>query len=264
MANSLFQAWIEKRRFLKSKDGQYFLNQRRRLARHPAFSNLFFASTIFSMLQAVIILKGLQQKAQIEDYLNTQGMVSMQTHGRIKHHLIRERFLQDLQFQHHFLDEQQSIILPFFNRATNFIYRQEPDKLFDYPYSRLNQDFSTSIVDAFEHYSWPLFSSNFINLLPLDVKDQSAQAFYQGDARVVLIINKQGRLDVIISLFDRGIKRPNLRDIPNRLRPALTAYFHHDRLGFIHGLEQEGFLSQKYAKAIATTNNASFIRREKE
>lgn len=264
MANSLFQAWIEKRRFLKSKDGQYFLNQRRQLARHPAFSNLFFASTIFSMLQAVIILKGLQQKAQIEDYLNTQGMVSMQTHGRIKHHLIRERFLQDLQFQHHFLDEQQSIILPFFNRAMNFIYRQEPDKLFDYPYSRLNQDFSTSIVDAFEHYSWPLFSSNFINLLPLDVKDQSAQAFYQGDARVVLIINKQGRLDVIISLFDRGIKRPNLRDIPNRLRPALTAYFHHDRLGFIHGLEQEGFLSQKYAKAMATTNNASFIRREKE
>ena len=103
MANSLFQAWIEKRRFLQSKDGQYFLNQRRRLLRYPAFSDWFFSSTIFSMLQAVIILKGLQQKAQIEDYLNTQGMVSMQTHGRIKHHLVRERFLQDLQFKYHFL-----------------------------------------------------------------------------------------------------------------------------------------------------------------
>jgi hypothetical protein len=264
MANSLFQAWIEKRRFLQSKDGQYFLNQRRRLLRYPAFSDWFFSSTIFSMLQAVIILKGLQQKAQIDDYLNTQGMVSMQTHGRIKHHLVRERFLQDLQFTYHFLDEQQRIILPFFNRAMNFIFLQEPDKLFDYPYNRLNEDFSTSIVDAFEHYSWPLFSSNFIHLLPLDVGDKTAQAFYQADARVVLIINKQGRLDVIISLFDRGIKRINLVDIPIRLRPALTAYFHHDRLGFIHGLRQEGFLSQKYAKAMATTNNASFIRREKE
>jgi hypothetical protein len=178
--------------------------------------------------------------------------------------LVRERFLQDLQFTYHFLDEQQRIILPFFNRAMNFIFLQEPDKLFDYPYNRLNEDFSTSIVDAFEHYSWPLFSSNFIHLLPLDVGDKTAQAFYQADARVVLIINKQGRLDVIISLFDRGIKRINLVDIPNRLRPALTAYFHHDRLGFIHGLRQEGFLSQKYAKAMATTNNASFIRREKE
>jgi hypothetical protein len=264
MANNFFQAWIEKRRFLQSKDGQYFLNQRRRLLRYPAFSDWFFSTTIFSMLQAVIILKGLQQKAQIDDYLNTQGIISMQIHGRIKHHLLRERFLQDLQFHYHFLDEHQTIILPFFNRAMNFIYRQEPDKLFDYPYSRLNEDFSTSIVDAFEHYSWPLFSSNFIHLIPLNVGDKSAQAFYQPDARVVLIINKQGRLDVIISLFDRGIKRINLVDIPNRLRPALTAYFHHDRLGFIDGLRQEEFLSQKYAKAMATTNNASFIRREKE
>jgi hypothetical protein len=264
MANNLLQTWQEKRRFLKSKDGQYFLNQRRRLLRYPAFSDWFFSSTIFSMLQAVIILKSLQQKAQIDDYLYIQAMVSMQTHGRIKHHLIRERFLQDLQFNFHFLDEQQSIILPFFNRTMNFIYRQEPDKLFDYPYSRLKEDFSTSIVDAFEHYSWPLFSSNFIHLIPLNVGDKSAQAFYQADARVVLIINKQGRLDVIISLFDRWIKRPNFRDIPNRLLPALTAYFHHDRLGFIQGLQQEGFLSQRYAKAMVTTNHALFIRREKE
>jgi hypothetical protein len=264
MTINFLQAWKEKRRFLKSKDGQYFLNQKRRLLRYPAFTDLFFSSSIFSMLQAVIILKGLQQKDQIDEYLHIQGMVSMQTHGRIKHHLIRERFLEDLKLNYHFLDGQQSIILPFFNRAMNFIYHQEPDKLFDYPYSRLNQDFSTSIVDAFEHYSWALFSSNFVHLTPLQIGDRSAQAFYQPDARVVLIINKQGRLDVTISLFDRGIKRPNLRDIDQRLTPALKAYFLHDRLGFIHGLQQEGFLSQKYAKAMATTNNASFIRREKE
>ena len=264
MANNLWQSWLEKRRFLKSKDGQYFLNQRRRLLLYPAFTDLFFSTTIFSMLQAVIILKGLQQKKQIDDYLNIQGMVSMQTHGRIKHHLIRERFLQDLEFTYHFLDEQQTIILPFFNRAMNFIYRREPDKLFDYPYSRLNEDFSTSIVDAFEHYSWGLFSSGFVHLIPLHVGDKSAQAFYQPDARVVLVINKQGRLDVTISLFDRGIKRPNLQDISKRLLPALTAYFHHDRLSFIQALVKADFLSSKYGKAMLSTKNASFIRREKE
>jgi hypothetical protein len=264
MINNLLQTWKEKRRFLKSKDGQFYLNQKRRLLRYPAFSYLHFSSSIFSMLRAVIILKGLQQKDKIEDYLNIQGMVSIQTHGRIKHHLIRERFLQDLQFKYEFLDEQQTIILPFFNRAMNFIYHREPDKLFDYPYSRLNEDFSTSIVDAFEHYSWSLFSSSFVQLVPLQVGDRSAQAFYQPDARVVLIINKQGRLDVSISLFDSGIKRPNLHDISKRLIPALKAYFHHDRQGFIQGLLQEGFLSPKYGKAMLKTNNASFIRREKE
>jgi hypothetical protein len=264
MINNFLQSWKEKRKFLKSKDGQYFLNQKRRLLRYPAFADLFSSSTIFSMLKAVIILKGLQQKAQIDDYLNIQAMVAMQSHGRIKHHLIRERFLQDLQFKHEFLDEQQKIILPFFNRAMNFIYHQEPDKLYDYPYSRLNEDFSTSIVDAFEHYSWPLFSSNFVSLVPLQEGDRSARAFYQPDARVVLIINKQGRLDVIISLFDAGIKRPNLHDISNRLKQALKAYFQHDRQGFIQRLLDEGFLSSKYAKAMLKTNNASFIRREKE
>jgi hypothetical protein len=264
MTNNLFHRWKEKRRFLKSKDGQFYLNQKRRLLRYPAFSNLFFSSTIFSMLQAVIILKGLEQKAKIDDYLNLQAMVSMQTHGRIKHHLIRERFLQDLQFKYQFLNEEQKIILPFFNRAMNFIYCYEPDKILDYPYSRLNEDFSTSIIDAFEHYSWALFSSSFVSLIPLQVGDRSAQAFYQPDARVVLIINKQGRLDVIISLFDAGIKRPNLHDIAKRLVPALNAYFHHDRQGFIQGLIQETFLSTKYGKAMLKSNNASFIRREKE
>jgi len=264
MTNNFFQTWKEKRRFLKSKDGQYFLNQKRRLLRYPAFAELFFSSTIFSILKAVIILKGLQQKAQIDDYLNIQAMVAMQSHGRIKHHLIRERFLQDLQFAFQFLDDQQPIILPFFNRALNFIYCKEPDKLLDYPYSRLNDDFSTSIVDAFEHYSWPLFSSSFINLVPLQGGDRSTQAFYQPDARVVLIINKQGRLDVTISLFDAGIKRPNLQDMSQRLNQALKSYFLHDRQGLIQGLLQEGFLSPKYAKAMLKTNNASFIRREKE
>jgi len=264
MTNHLFQTWKEKRLFLQSKDGQYFSNHKRRLLRYPAFSKFYFSTTIFSMLQAVIILKSLQQKSQIDDYLNNQALVSIQSHGRIKHHLIREDFSQNHHFTYQFLDDQQSIILPFFNRAMNFIYRHEPDKLYDYPYSRLNEDFSTSIVDAFEHYSWPLFSSNFVHLIPLQVGDRSAQAFYQSDTRLVFIINKQGRLDVTISLFDRGIKRPNLHDISQRLVHALSAYFKNDRQGFIQGLYKEGFLSQRYAKAMLISNNASFIRREKE
>jgi hypothetical protein len=261
MPNNLFQAWKEKSRFLKSKDGQYFLNQKRRLLRYQAFSDLFYSSTIFSMLQAVIILKGLQQKAQIDEYLNIQALRSIQAHGRIKHHLIRERFLKDFQFSFHFLDNQQRMILPFFNRALNFIYQYEPDRLYDYPYSRLNEDFSTSIVDTFEYYSWSLFSSGFVNLIPLQVGDKSAQAFYQSDARVVLIINQQGRLDATISLFDRDIQRPNLLNISKRLIPGLTAYFQHDRQGFIQGLLQEDFLSEKYAKAMLKSNKVSMIRR---
>ena len=261
MPNNFLQAWKEKRRFLKSIDGQYFLNQKRRLLRYPVFADLFSSISIFSMLQAVIILKGLQQKEKIDEYLNMQATTSMQTHGKIKHHLIREQFSKDLQFSYYFFNEQQKIILPFFNRALNYIYQHEPDRLYDYPYSRLNEDFSTSIVDTFEHYSWSLFSSGFIHLIPLHVGDRSAQAFYQPEARVVLIINQQGRLDATISLFDRDVKRPNHHDIAKRLVLAFSAYFANDREGFIQGLLQEGFLSESYAKAMLKSKNASFIRR---
>ena len=264
MANNFLQTWQEKRRFIKSPDGQFFLNHRRRLLKYTAFSDLFYPQTVFSMLQAVIILKGLLQKDQIDDYLKIQGMLSVQTHGRIKHHLIRERFLQDLQFKFKVLEAQHPMILPFFNRAMNYIYLYEPDILLDYPYSRLSEDFSTSIVDAFEHYSWGLYASNFVQLIPLELGDRTAKAFYQPDARVILIINHQGRLDVTISLFDRGIKKPYLHDIPTRLIPGLKAYFQHDRQGFITGLQQGRFLSSGYAKAMLKTKNAPFIRREKE
>ncbi len=251
-------------RYRQSKEGQYFFAERRRLLEIPLFASLFNANHVFSMIKAVIILRGLKQKEQIDQYLKSQGQISLATHGRIKHHLIRERFLEDVRFDYHWSDGQQEMILPFFNRAMNFIYRQEPDKLFDYPYSRLETDFSTSIIDAFEHYHFDLFSANFTNLIPLGVGDRSSQAFYQPDARMVLIINQQGRLDVTMLLFDKKIKKPNLNDIPERLKKALPSYFANDRTGLIMHLAEQGFLSKTFAAKMMTTKNTPFIRREKE
>jgi hypothetical protein len=252
------------RRFLRSPDGQFFLAERRRLLDAPLFAELFNANHVFSIIKAVIILRGLIQKEQVEHYLKTQGKISLETHGRIKHHLIRDRFLQDIQFKFSWKDNNQMIILPFFNRAMNLIYTQEPDKLFDYPYSRLETDFSTSIIDAFEHYHFALFSSNFTNLIPLEVGDRSSRAFYQPDARMVLIINQQGRLDVGMFLFDRKIKKTNLTEIPIRLKRVLPAYFANDRIGLLAGLNQEGFLSKAYVGKMLQRRNTPFIRREKE
>lgn len=265
MANYLFQSWRESRRYLKSKDGIFFTQQKYRLLKYPAFSHLFSSNSVFSMVKAVIILKGLIQKQTIESYVNKQALVSMKDQGRIKHHFIRNQFLQDLKLDFQFQDaSNQFIILPFFNRALNYIYHQEPDKLLDYPYNQLETEFTTSVIDGFEQFNWRLFSSSFTSLITLSQQDRSAKAYFEPHSRTILIINHQGRLDVSISIFDRQIQKPNLGDLPNRIDRALKGYFLVNREQFISQCEAEGLLSHTFASKMLKIQNAPFIRRETE
>ncbi len=265
MANYLFQSWRESRRFLKSKDGLFFTAQKHRLLKYPTFSHLFSSQSVFSMVKAVIVLKGLMQKEIIETYVNKQSELSIRNEGRIKHHFIRDRFLQELKLTFQFQDESnQFIILPFFNRALNYIYHQEPDKLLAYPYNQLEADFTTSVIDGFEQFNWRLFSSNFTSLITLSQQDRTAKAYFEPNSRTILIINHQGRLDVSISIFDRQLQKPNLADLPNRIDRALKGYFLVNREQFIRQCEIEGLLSPAFASKMLKIQNAPFIRRETE
>jgi hypothetical protein len=265
MANYLFQSWRESRRYLKSKDGIFFTQQKHRLLKYPSFSHLFSGTTVFSMVKAVIILRGLIQKNNIETYLNKQANLSMKEHGRIKHHWIREQYLQNSKMTFQFHDEtNQTIILPFFNRALNYIYHQEPDKLLDYPYNQLEVDFTASVIDGFEQFNWQLFSSNFTSLITLTQQDRSAKAYFEPYSKTILIVNHQGRLDVSISIFDRQLQKPNLSNLANRIDRALKGYFLVNREQFIKDCETEGLLSPGYASKMLKIQNAPFIRRETE
>jgi len=265
MANYLFQTWRESRRFLTSKDGIFFTQHKHHLLKYPSFSHLFSANTVFSMVKAVIILRGLIQKDTIENYLTHQANISIKEHGRIKHHWIREQYLQHSKMTFQFSEaSNQTIILPFFNRALNYIYHQEPDKLLDYPYNQLEAEFTASVIDGFEQFNWQLFSSNFTSLINLNQQDRSAKAYFEPYSRTILIINHQGRLDVSISIFDRHLQNPNLNDLNNRIDRALKGYFLVNREQFIKDCEIEGLLSSVYAAKMLKIQNAPFIRREKE
>lgn len=265
MANYIFQTFLEKKRFFRTKDGILFQHYKRRLLDLPQYAHLFYGQSLFDILRAVVIIKGLLQKEAIEQYLKSKATLSIQQHGRIKHHDVRDQFLQEVTFASSFIDnEGQPIILPFFNRAMNYIYQKEPDKLYDYPYNRLIDDFSTSMIDGFENYNWRIFQSNFVNLMMLDVSDRTAKAFYQPDAQVVLIINSQGRLDVKISLFDRFIKKPNLNHLLSRLNLAIQPYFDNNRDELINRLGNQGLLSLRYINEIRDKANIPFIKRDLE
>jgi hypothetical protein len=250
------------RRFFHTPAGQFFRQHRRLLLKYPAFQAWFFVQRPFAILQANILIRGLIQKQTIDLFLKEEGLASIQTHGRIKHHLIRDRFKEKMIFPHQFEDDlHQLIILPFFNRALNFIYRQEPDKLYDYPYSRLDQDFAAVALDAFEHYGWRLFASNFTTLIPLHVGDRSSQAFYDQDAKLILIINQQGREDAMIALDSKMKRKDATIDELASLQVALPFYFSHDRIRFIQALTTAKLITPQHSKRLLTNPRQPLILR---
>jgi hypothetical protein len=262
----MIQQWVKKtflyRRFFKTPAGQFFRQNRRLLLQYPAFQSWFFVQRPFAILQANILLRGIIQKQRIDLFLKQEGFSSIQTHGRIKHHLIRDRFKEHMTFKYQFDDDHaQPIILPFFNRALNFIYRQEPDKLYDYPYNRLDQDFAAVALDAFEHYGWRLFASNFATLIPLHLGDRSSQAFYDQDAKLIFIINQQGREDAMIALDPKMKKKdPTIDDISG-LKAALTFYFSHDRIRFIQALATAKLITPRHAQRLLANHPQPLILR---
>jgi hypothetical protein len=260
------QLWMKKntisQRFLKTKEGIFFRQHRRLFLQYPTLRPWFFVQRPFAMIQANILLRGFLQKQIIDDYLKTQAHQSIHEHGRIKHHWIRDRFHQHMQFIYTFQDHHdQPIILPFFNRALNFIYRQEPDKLFDYPYNRLDQDFVTVTIDAFEQYGWRLFASNFTTLINLGIGDQTAKAFYDRDAALLFIINIQGREDAMIALDYKFKKKFLHLDDIQSLKQALPFYFSHDRQQFINALAAGQLLTARQQQKLLSDKPQRLILR---
>jgi hypothetical protein len=254
-----------KRRALsRSKEYRFFLKHRGLLLTYPLFSKLFNLSDAFTLTRANIIIRGLLNKQIIDEFLIKVGEQSIQEHGRIKHHLIREQFLTTIKLPYFFAVEGTRLYIPFFNRAMNVIYGYEPDKVFDYPYQRLIDDCVTSMIDPFENYAEQIYGSNFTVLIDLSLGDATSRAYYHPDYQTIFIINHQGRLDVKILLFDRGIKKPNLDNIIERIQRCLPFYFANQRDGFVKQLNVEGLISNRLYQSIKPDKTTAFILREDE
>jgi hypothetical protein len=261
---TLLSKKAKKLRLSRSKEYHFFLKYRYLFVIYKSFITYFNIYDEFALTRANIILRGLINKQMIDKFLHKAGEQSIQKHGRIKHHDIRDQFLASIKLPYFFNSQDTTYYIPFFNKAMNWIYGYEPDKVFDYPYNRLLDDFSTSIIDPFEKYHHDLYHSNFTNLVPLHVGDATSKGYYHPDFQTIFIINNQGRLDVKIHLFDRGLKRPNLHHCEERMRRALTYFFANDRQQFIDSLFKEGLISERVYKRVNPKLTTSFIKREYE
>ena len=116
---------------------------------------------------------------------------------------------------------------------------------------------SNDTIDLFETYNFALYESALTSLVKVS-GDLKTRAYYHYDYHTVYIVNDQGRLDQRISLFDKHIKKPDYRNVIDRLQPVLKAYYENDLMAFINALVKEKLISQKlYNKYVA------FIKRKK-
>ncbi len=114
-------------------------------------------------------------------------------------------------------------------------------------------------IDLFEIYNFSLFESQLTSLV-LVGEDIHTRAYYHYDFHAIYVVNDQGRLDVKICLFDKHIKRPDFRNVLERIKPTLNEYYAGNRIGFINALVKEKLISHKlYTKYVNTLKRRKII-----
>lgn len=236
----------QKRRhnFQKSDEYRYFLEHRETLNRIPKFSFLYDSDLDdFEIMRANCLLYGFENKNCIE-----QEILSVNKYISEGEKPDEKKFTQTLQerlVELPYLDlGNEKIYIPFFTRAINLIYVDEPEKLLTSPYNELIKNYINAIVDPFDTYGAELYNSHFTRLVKV-ASNQSETAYFHYDTYTIYIVNSQGRLDEKIVLFDKYIRRVNDHHMLERIRPVVEAYFSFDRDEFIKNLFKSEFISAK-------------------
>lgn len=223
---------------------KFFILNNKYFAKIPKFSSLTDKDyDEFDVFRMNIILHAYLNKVAIEEeasnlntYMNEDGNFNID-----KFQLILKEKLVD---QPYYETGNIKIYIPFFSKAINLIYLNEPTKLLKFPYSSLMDDFTDTMVDPFDTYGYELYNSYFTRLIKVFEKDDEA-VFFHYDTNTLYIVNSQGRLDGKIVLFDKFFRRPNYNHMMERIKPVIEAYFAYDKVLFIKSLREQGFMSSR-------------------
>ena len=227
--------------FEKSEEFSFFMKNRNILLEIPKFSFLFNSErNDFNIIRANIVIHSYLNKIYLEQEIfalnENKGQSSQINFSEIIIHKILQR--------PYFLFNDIKVYIPFFNIHLNKIYILECEKILEYPYLNLLNDFSNSTIDFFDLYGAKIYDSNFTKLVNVGTNGNEI-AFFHHDTNTIYIINNQGRLDHKIVLFDKYIKQLNLNNLLERVKPVVDAYFDNSRSKFVYELHNNQFISDK-------------------
>ena len=234
-----------RRPFSSGDDFRYFIERRHLLGIFKRFEELYDSEeNEFDIMRANILLQGLENKELFE-----KEIVNIKSHGDLEHgafvHTLRERTID----QPYLEVDTTRIYIPFFPRAINEIYTNEPEKLLNPPYNSLIDTYQNAMIDPFDTYGYELFNSYFSSLLKI-ASSKHVAAFFHYDTNTLYFINDQGRLDAKIVLFDKYMRKPAFTHMMERIAPVAEAYFNNDRTGLINALFDNKLISSQMKKIL--------------
>ena len=230
----LFETLEKKQRFTFFNSGdenRFFITHSGVLSLIPGGKALSRAEKPFDVIKANIVIRAIMNKMRLDEiYVTTARQYRvdgvLEHDGEVAVRKAIEEAKKDLPYLQ---VGEDRIYIPVLPRSLNLIYDRNIIRLEEKPLrALLGERYDVMVVDAFDTYGPTIFDSNFTNLIKVG-EHEGVVAFFDYDSLSIYFVNKQGRLDVSIALFDRQIGKRNLNHMLERIQPVVDAYFRDDR-----------------------------------
>ncbi len=237
--------------FLSSSEMKFFLDNSGILGDFPMFARYGKAQKSFDVIRANIIIRSIINKSVLEDAYDKAIRLARKSNASTgdKNEVILTQEGMELirkarESLPYFEEGENRIYIPILSRSINKIYAGDITKLSQRPFRSLLRNVDTMVVDPFDMYGDDLFDSYFTKLISIK-KTEKSTAFWDYDAACIYIINKQGRLDVSIALFDRSLKAKKPNHMMSRIVPCVEAFYRGDKEEFQKLLVDKQLISSR-------------------
>ncbi len=231
-----------KTRYLDSEEFDYYRSNSPVLSSLSSFEFLLKPENTFDVVRANIVIRGLFAKRQIEAaYKQVQSLKKKDPGFDIGAYMDGAR----KNLPYHEVGDVK-IYIPIFAVSVNRLYGGDMAALSKEPYDSLLKDYGGLLVDPFETYGPPLFSSLFTRLVPVyEDKKSGSAALYDFDAERLYFVDSQGRMDAMLCYFDRYLNSVSVSGILDRSLPVAKAYFAGDRGAMMRALSDGRLVSSR-------------------
>lgn len=254
MLSNIFKTIKDKTNYKNSADYEFYRANTSYLESYPWLKKYINVKDDFSLIRTNIIIRSLINKKIIEaTYDFAKATYAIKDEDEQKR-LIDSKVKQMKSTLPYLEKNNIKIYIPIFDLASNVIYEDNIEKIDNYPYSLLKDDFKDSMINPFEYYNTAIFSSPFTSLMYLG-SDNTSDAYYHPLFETIYFINHQGELDYTIPVFDDKLFEKNTERLKERLTKISDSYFNFNKDGLVDNLLNEGFISRTlYDLLIADIN----------
>ncbi len=228
--------------FAASSEMAFFKKNAALLSNREAFEPWLNPKTPFDVVRSNILIRSLLNKEAIEDLYFTYE--KKKEKGEEEALPLDEYMLSGMSDLPYLLYSGRKIYVPVFPSSLNLLYAERYGKLSVSPYRRLIRDYEAALVDPFDYYGTALYDSYFTRFVPI-ARASGVLFCYDYDAETCYAINKEGRLDARIALFDVDLPSPSKAHMAERLLKLSSSYFGDDPEAFYRALVNERLISSK-------------------